>query len=449
MKYILLLSLFTFQLTAQIRLTGYTQTPVICFEGTDGTILITNDQIEGGTAPYTYSLGGIFQLAGTPFTNLGQGSYTVTIIDSANTQEVVGEVTVQGPEEISLLGYTQTPVTCFEGNDGTLTISPTQIDGGRPGYTYSIGGPFQDTGIPFTNLAQGSYTATIQDSVGCQKVVGEVTVQGPEEITLLSYTQEPVTCFGGNDGTLTISPNQVAGGRPGYTYSIGNSFQDAGVPFTNLEQGSYTVTIRDSVSCQKLIGEVTVQGPQEIRIVDLTIVPASCNGGNDGSITLFPEQIIGGIAPHSYSIGGAFIPAGMSFTNLEAGFYNVTIQDANQCNTYTIGIEVPEPSHIEIVRALTTPANCPDFIDGTLCIDTHSNTSLEYSINNGPFQNSPVFTDLEPGIYTLLVRQRGVDNPKCAVDSAIVDKKFEEFTDNAIGNFILRKYCPGCIEPNR
>ena len=361
--------------------------------------------------------------------------------------------TTQISAQIRLTGYTQTPTTCFESTDGTLTITNEQLDGGIPNYTYSIGGAFQAAGVPFTNLGQGSYTVTVIDSAGSRALVGEVTVQGPEEITLLNYTQTPVTCFGGNDGTITITADQVAGGRPGtnptYTYSIGGAFQNLGIPFTNLEQGSYTVTIQDGANCQKVVGEVTVQGPEEIRIVGpLTLVPVSCNGGNDGSITLFPSQIIGGVAPYSYSLGKEFIPAGMSFTNLEAGFYTVTIQDANTCTTFTIGIEVPEPSHIEIVRLITTPANFPDLNDGTLCIDAHSNTSLEYSINNGPFQNSSLFTGLEPGIYTILIRQRGVEKPKCAVDSAVIDKKFEKLTDNAIGNFILRKYCSDSIKPS-
>ena len=359
--------------------------------------------------------------------------------------------TTQINAQIRLTGYTQTPVTCFESSDGTLTITNEQIDGGIPNYTYSIGGAFQAAGVPFMNLGQGSYTVTVIDSVGSQALVGEVTVQGPEEITLLNYTQTPVTCFGGNDGSITITSDQVDGGRPGtdptYTYSIGGPFQNIGTPFTNLEQGSYTITIQDGANCQKVVGEVTVQGPEEIRIVNFTLVPVSCNGGNDGSITLFPSQIIGGVAPYSYSIGREFIPAGMSFTHLEAGFYNIIIQDANTCTTFTTSIEVPEPSHIEIVRLVTTPANFPHLNDGTLCIDAHSNTSLEYSINNGPFQNSSAFTDLEPDIYTILIRQRGVEKPKCAVDSAIIDKKFEEFTNNKIANFILRKYCSGSNEP--
>ena len=452
----------TVQGPEEITLLGYTMKEVTCFEESDGSITISANQVDGGrpgTDPrYTYSIGDLFQNIGVPFENLGQGSYTVTIQDGANCQKVVGEVTVQGPEEITLLGYTMKEVTCFEESDGSITISANQVDGGRPGtdprYTYSIGDLFQNIGVPFENLGQGSYTVTIQDGVNCQKVVGEVTVQGPEKITLLGYTQTPVTCFGGKDGTITISANQVDGGRPGtdppYTYAIedNNDFKNVGIPFENLEQGSYTVTIQDGVGCQKVVGEVTVQGPQEIRVVDLTLVPVSCNGGNDGNITLFPEQIIGGFAPYTYSLGQEFIPAGLSFTDLEAGFYNVTIQDANKCTTFTIGIEVPEPSHIEIIRVVTTPANCPEFNDGTLCIDTHSNTSLEYSINDGLFQNSPVFTDLEPGIYDIIVRQRGVDNVKCAVDSIVIDRKFAEFTGNDIGNFILRKYCPGCIEPS-
>ncbi len=69
-------------------------------------------------------------------------------------------------------------------------------------------------------------------------------------------------------------------------------------------------------------------------------------------------------------------------------------------------------------------------------------------INNGLFQNSPQLTDLEPGTYNILIWQRGVETSKCAVGTAVVDKKFEKFTDNDIGNFILRKYCPGCIEPS-
>ena len=60
--------------------------------------------------------------------------------------------------------------TCYGGNDGIITITPT---GGTPGSTgYSISWntvPVQTTAT-ITNLSAGQYFVTITDSLGCSVV---------------------------------------------------------------------------------------------------------------------------------------------------------------------------------------------------------------------------------------------------------------------------------------
>ena len=57
-----------------------------------------------------------------------------------------------------------------------------------------------------------------------------------------------------------------------------------------------------------------------------------------------------------------------------------------------------------LVKIVTTPANCGKN-DGTISITATGATArnpLQYSINNGPLQTSPVFTNLSPGTYTVI-----------------------------------------------
>ena len=112
-----------------------------------------------------------------------------------------------------------------------------------------------------------------------------------------------VTCFGGNDGTITISG--AAGGYGTYEYSIngGGSWQASG-SFTGLTTGSYNILIRDAAHTGCVIVLNSAYSITQPGLLSATVskTDVTCNGANDGTISITAPT--GGYGTFEYSING-------------------------------------------------------------------------------------------------------------------------------------------------
>lgn len=137
----------------------------------------------GGTG-FTYSLNGGAYQAGTTFSNLAAGSYTIT---AKNSNGCLGTATVTltgndpcASVTITLNGTATQVVPCSSpAVNGTITLAAT----GSSGFTYNINGGAYQSSTSFTNLAAGTYTVGAKDGNGCSKttsVVVPVQASGPK-----------------------------------------------------------------------------------------------------------------------------------------------------------------------------------------------------------------------------------------------------------------------------
>src|SRR5690606_16692934 len=124
------------------------------------------------------------------------------------------------------------------------------------------------------------------------------------------------SCFGGGNGTATVTP---AGGTPGYTYSWAPSGGTAATA-TGLAAGTYTVTVMDVNNCTAT-HSFTITGPSSALTASAgSQSDVSCNGGSDGSATV---SVTGGTPAYTYS----WLPSGgtaATASGLTAGVYTVT-----------------------------------------------------------------------------------------------------------------------------
>lgn len=123
-----------------------------------------------GEAPFEYAWSNSYGASGTEFTNLASGAYTVTMTD-ANGISATTTFTLASPIAASATITDPTP----GGNDATIDVlAPNAIE--PVTYTWSNG----ETTQSITGLADGVYSVTITDLVGCTDVlriaVGEVSV---------------------------------------------------------------------------------------------------------------------------------------------------------------------------------------------------------------------------------------------------------------------------------
>src|SRR5690606_33569051 len=101
---------------------------------------------------------------------------------------------------ISLASYTKSDVSCHGGSNGVASVSPT---GGIGSYTY-LWSPSGGAGSVATGLAAGTYTVTVKDDIGCE-ATHTFTINAPAEALLATATKTDVSCFGGSNGTATVT----------------------------------------------------------------------------------------------------------------------------------------------------------------------------------------------------------------------------------------------------
>lgn len=143
----------------------------------------------------------------------------------------------------------------------TSTVQPTctnptgQITVTAPlgaNYTYAIdGGAFQ-TSPTFLTLAPGNHSITVKENSGCESTIVVSISNVPNLPAVPEFTVQQPTCATPT-GTITV----LAPLGTGFTYSIdGTNFQ-AGVSFTAVVPGVYTLTVTNGDGCSNT-SQVTV-----------------------------------------------------------------------------------------------------------------------------------------------------------------------------------------------
>lgn len=154
---------------------------------------------------------------------------------------------------VSVTGTTTNPTGGASNGNIIATAS------GASGFTYSLnGGAFQATG-QFANLAPGPYTVTAKSSAGCTGSASfTLTATGGCTGVTINITATPTgvtPCVSGS-GSISIA---ATGGATPYTYSLntGGQFQSSNT-FSNLNQGTYSVSVRDANGCTALQNSIVV-----------------------------------------------------------------------------------------------------------------------------------------------------------------------------------------------
>ncbi len=209
-------------------------TNVTCFGSANGTATGTGT----GLAPYTYTWTNTSQTTQT-ITNLGPGTYIVTITDSIGC---IGydTVTITEPPQITVQASGQAP-GCANANTGSATASAS---GGQGTFTYAWQTtPVQSTAT-ISGLAAGTYTVIVTDGNGCTQTAS-VTLTNPSTVNV-NATTSAVSCYSGSDGSATAVG---AGGSPPYSYVWNTVPPQNTATATNLVSGTYIVTISDGQGC--------------------------------------------------------------------------------------------------------------------------------------------------------------------------------------------------------
>jgi len=203
-------------------------------------------------------------LSGSNPTNLGPGTYSVTVTETASGCMDDVSVTLNPSAPITVTA-TPTQPTCAL-NNGSISVSPS---GG--GYTYAWN-PASVFGPNPTNLAPGTYSVTVTETAtGCMGNTA-VTLNVSSPLVVSLSVNQP-TC-GQDNGFISVMPS-----GPGYTYTW-NPATITGSAGTNLPPGTYSVTVTQTAGGCMDDASVTLN-PSSPPVATATATPASiCEGGS-------------------------------------------------------------------------------------------------------------------------------------------------------------------------
>ncbi len=343
---------------------------------------MANITATGGTSPYRYAWsngsGNVREI-----TNLGKGSYDVTVTDNNNCTITLPFV-VEEPDSLFLSFTAITGETAPGANNGGATVVVT---GGTAPYEYRW-----DSGenLPSAfNLAGGARTVTVIDGKGCAKV-GTVRINEASCTISIAVTGTNVSCNGGNNGTATAQVNNSTSEQLTYSWSNGARTQD----IDGLVAGNYAVTVSEANGCEA-VGSVFIAQPVILGASIITKKDIDC----DGTLGTATATATGGTGNITYRwSNGANTP---STANLAAGNYTVTVTDQNGC-TATTNTTIRPANTLNITQNVTN-VTCAGEADGNITINVVGAVStLSYRWQNN-ISTTNTANQLAAGNYQVTV----------------------------------------------
>ncbi|WP_420602285.1 T9SS type B sorting domain-containing protein [Flagellimonas sp.] len=324
-----------------------------------------------------------------PISTPGDYIFAVTDIGSGGCTYLTSTVNMPEYNTIEAIIAEVRPVTCFNGNDGEISLEINNYSGTYNYEVFSrdnsgvetttgVTGSF-DTNAPINTpeiiggLPAGNLIVRVEalDSPFCDVTSNVATVRSPDRpLTVDPIQTTEVTCNVPGFGEITATGD---GGWGTYEYQLiapdGTTvlvdYPNTNPIFQNLSTGTYTVNVRDFRGCE---ASNTINLPLPTPISsDIQIVqPLRCNNDNDGIIEAY--NVAGGQGPGNYLYQLNRITDGTNsglqttptFANLSAGEYTITIFDGWNCSFTTLPIMVQDPEIVIAELRELQPPGCGD-----------------------------------------------------------------------------------------
>ena len=358
---------------------------VSCYGGNDGMLKVTP---YFGRAPYIYTWSHNPSLNNAVAENLSARNYSVTITD-ADSRTASISATVSQPTPLSTSGAI-TPVTCYNGNDGAIDVTPS---GGIAPYSYNWLSP-DGSGInPISqdqdNINRGHYILTLKDKNLCQRI-DTFFVTEPAPFTFGNSTIDSIKIPPGNNGAITLV---VEGGTSPYTYNWNGPgiVNDPSQNLVNLSVGgTYIVSVTDSKSCH---GDTSFLVPSDTMLIASisSKTDVDCKGGSTGSATV---AISNGSDNYTYAwrnnAGTAYGGNEPILSGVPADKYFVNVTDNVSSKTTETSVIINEPSTGISLLLNPTPLRCYNDNSGVINL-TVTGGVLPYSYH---WSNGAVTEDL-------------------------------------------------------
>jgi gliding motility-associated-like protein len=236
----------------------------------------------------------------------------------------------------------------------------------------------------------------VTDGNGCVANAGPFSVSnaGGPSLNEVNAVVTDISCT----GTLgSITGITATGTGLNYAWSNGGgSLLDA----TNLNAGTYTLTVTDGNGCSTVSAPYTIDAPIPMAIdaSNMMTMPTGC-AANTGSITGI--TVVGGVNPtYSWTNSSATT---LDLSNLAAGSYTLTVNDDQGCtDNLAVSITVMNAPTISTATMVVSDEHCNQ-ADGSITgIMVNGGTpGYTYSWNTTPPTLTANLSNVASGTYTL------------------------------------------------
>ncbi|MFM9026789.1 MAG: gliding motility-associated C-terminal domain-containing protein, partial [Bacteroidota bacterium] len=308
------------------------------------------------------------------------------------------------PDPITAFVSVSADASCNGNADGQASAT---VFGGTPGYSYSWSNG--DTTNTLQLASAGTYYLTVTDANNCiyqdSIEISQPDVLSASAVASVFPSGDNISCNGASDGSIDLT---VAGGTLPFTFVWSNNEQTEDI--SNLPPGTYTVDITDINGCStQAVATLTEPTP---LTVDTIFSPeyfggwnVSCNGGTNGAVNI---DVSGGSPGYTYYWSNGDTTQDIS--NVSVFIYYVTVTDVNGCIAQD-SLLIDEPTLLDANVSAQTNVDCFGSSTGTITVAASGSTApYQYSIDNGPFGSSFVFSNLAAGTYVIDV----VDTNGCS-----------------------------------
>lgn len=281
----------------------------ICGNGQGDITLI----VSGGQTPYAYSwnTGATSSL----LTGLSAGTYMATVTDNSGCTIITNTLSLTNNSgSLSLDGVQALDETCGSGT-GSIDITVSG-NTGPLSFAWNNSSSSED----LSNLSAGNYNCTITDSIGCTVYANATVNNDPGALNIDNTVVVNETC-GQNNGSVSLVVSGAAA-PASYAWSNASTTQN----LTNLQAGTYTVTITDNIGCTATDNATLTNNTGTLVLNGQVLVNEICGNGA-GSIDI---TISGGTAPVTYLWSNSATTEDLS--SLSAATYTCTVSDASGCS---------------------------------------------------------------------------------------------------------------------
>jgi Secretion system C-terminal sorting domain/SprB repeat len=382
----------------------------------NATFITTNSILisaTGGVQPYEYFVNGVANLGSQNnyFENLPPGTYAFSVKDSNGcTFQISQNIQVSALQMSAII----TNPSCYGESTGSVTAT---VSGGLAPFTYTVNASGKDIATSqnstFSNLAPGTYSLSVTDSLGSSYFLS-FTVSQPSPIV----------------ATYSIVNNDIVvnatGGTPPYIYSINSSSFTPTNTFASLPVGVYNIQVKDINGCVTSLNSVINVAPPQVNNSTSTTINFSNQGAtladiaiqgndvkwyaNDGSVSLSRKS-------KKSSLQDTPLPLSTILQNNTTYYASQTINgfesQQRSAITVTIGSQLSNNSNaFESLNYFPNPTknnftvSNEKFKIQEISVMDISGKNLVYNIIND-FKAEVDLTNLNAGIYFMRIKADG------------------------------------------